>query len=80
MKNKLMPLYDKVMLRRRHVIETINDLLKNTADLVHSRHCSIHNFLMNLISAMGAYCFFDNKPAAIRGFYLEQSAQLSIWG
>ena len=38
-----------------------------------------HNFLMNLISAMGAYCFFDNKPTAIRGFYLEHSKQLSIW-
>lgn len=79
MKNRLMPLYDKVMLRKRYVIEIINDLLKNTADLVHSRHRSIHNFLMNLISAMGAYCFFDNKPTAIRGFYLEHSKQLSIW-
>ena len=79
MKNMLMPLYDKVMLRKRYVIEIINGLLKNTADLVHSRHRSIHNFLMNLISAMGAYCFFDNKPTAIRGFYLEHSKQLSIW-
>ena len=79
MKNRLMPLYDKVMLRKRYVIEVINDLLKNTADLVHSRHRSIHNFLMNLISAMGAYCFSDNKPTAIRGFYLEHSKQLSIW-
>ena len=79
MKNRLMPLYDKVMLRKRYVIETINDLLKNTADLVHSRHRSIHNFLMNLISAMGAYCFFDNKPTAIRGFFLEHSKQHSIW-
>lgn len=79
MKNRLMPLYDKVMLRKRYVIEIINDLLKDTADLVHSRHRSIHNFLMNLISAMGAYCFFDNKPTAIRGFYLEHSKQLSIW-
>lgn len=67
------------MLRKRYVIETINDQLKNTADLVHSRHRSIHNFLMNLISAMGAYCFFDNKPTVIRGFYLEHSKQLSIW-
>ena len=72
MKNKLMPLYAKVMQRKRYVIETIDDLLKNTADLVHSRHRSIHNFVMNLITAMGAYCFFDNKPTAIRGFYLEQ--------
>ena len=79
MKNRLTPLYDKIMLRKRHEIETINDLPKNTANLVHSRHRSIHNFLMNLISAMSAYCFFDNKPAAIRGFYIEKSNQLTIW-
>ena len=29
MKNKLMPLYDKILLRKRYVIETINDELKN---------------------------------------------------
>ena len=62
MKNKLMPLWDKIMLRKRYVIECINDMLKNTAKLVHSRHRSINNFLMNLIAALGVYCFFDNKP------------------
>lgn len=74
MKNKLNPLYDKVMPRRRHVVETINDLQKNTADFAPSRRRSIHNNVMNLISAMGAYCYFDNKPTAIRGLNLEQSA------
>ena len=33
MKNKLMPFYDKMMLRKRYIIETINDLLKNTAQI-----------------------------------------------
>ena len=36
MKNKLMPFYDKIMLRKRYIIETINDLLKNTAQIVDS--------------------------------------------
>ena len=53
-----MPLFDKIMLRKRSVIETINDELKNICDIEHSRHRSIHNFLMNLIAALGAYCFF----------------------
>ena len=48
MKNKLMPLWDKMMLRKRYIIECINELLKNKANLVHSRHRSVHNFLMNL--------------------------------
>lgn len=71
MKNKLMPLYDKMMLRKRLIIETINDLLKNQAMVVHSRHRSVSNFIMNLIAALGAYCFFDNKPKALQGFYIE---------
>ena len=66
MKNKLMPFYDRMMLRKRYIIETINDLLKNTAQIVHSRHRSVGNFIMNLISALGAYCFFENKPKALQ--------------
>ena len=65
MKNKLIPFYDRMMLRKRYIIETINDMLKNTAQIVHSRHRSVSNFIMNLISALGAYCFFDNKPKAL---------------
>ena len=47
MKNKLMPLYDKILIRKRSVIETINDELKNVAQLVRSRHLSVFNFAMN---------------------------------
>ena len=64
--NKLMPFYDRMMLRKRYIIETINDLLKNTTQIVHSRHRSVGNFIMNLISALGAYCFFENKPKALQ--------------
>lgn len=53
MKQRLMPLYDKIMLRKRSIIETVNDMLKNVAQLVHTRHRSVHNFLMNLLAAMG---------------------------
>src|ERR1039458_163372 len=33
MKNRLMPLMDKIMLRGRSIIETINDQLKNTEQI-----------------------------------------------
>ena len=79
MKNKLMPMHDKIMLRKRYIIETINDLLKNQAQLVHSRHRSINNFIMNLISALAAYCFFDNKPKALQGVHIENSTQLTLY-
>ncbi|MGN0224994.1 MAG: IS982 family transposase [Prevotella sp.] len=78
MKNKLMPFYDRMMLRKRYIIETINDMLKNTAQIVHSRHRSVSNFIMNLISALGAYCFFDNKPNALQGYCIEDTKQLSL--
>ena len=79
MKNKLMSFYDKMMLRKRYIVETINDLLKNTAQIVHSRHRSVTNFIMNLISALGAYCFFDNKPAALVGYSIEDTRQLNLF-
>lgn len=79
MKNKLMPFYDRMMLRKRYIIETINDLLKNTAQIVHSRHGSVANFIMNLISALGAYCFFENKPKALVGYTIENTRQLSLF-
>ena len=61
------------------IIETINDMLKNTAQIVHSRHRSVSNFIMNLISALGAYCFFDNKPKALQGYCIEDTKQLSLF-
>ena len=67
-----MPMWDKIMLRKRDIIECINELLKNKANLVHSRHRSIHNFIMNLCSALSAYCLFDNKPEALP-VYVEKS-------
>jgi hypothetical protein len=60
-----MSLYDKIMLRKRSVIETINDQLKNICEIEHSRHRALHNFVMNLVAALTAYCFFDKKPAIV---------------
>ena len=79
MKNKLMPMWDKIMLRKRCIIETINDMLKNTAQLVHSRHRSVNNFIMNMVAALAAYCFFDNKPQALQGYYIEKTKQLMMF-
>ena len=63
MKNKLMDLYDRLMLRKRAVIESVNDFLKNICDIEHSRHRSVTNFLVNLVSALAAYSFLPKKPS-----------------
>lgn len=63
MKNVLMELKDKILLRKRSVIETVNDELKNICQVEHSRHRSFENFITNLISGLIAYSFFPKKPA-----------------
>jgi hypothetical protein len=63
MKNTLMELKDKILLRKRSVIETVNDELKNMCQIEHSRHRSFTNFITNLISGLIAYSFFPKKPA-----------------
>lgn len=63
MKNCLMELRDKILLRKRSVIETINDELKNMCQVEHSRHRSFGNFMTNLLSGLIAYSFFPKKPA-----------------
>lgn len=63
MKNKLIPMDDKLSLRKRSVIETVNDQLKNISYLVHSRHRSLHNFMLNLITALIAYTHQPKKPS-----------------
>ena len=62
MKNSLMSVSGKVLLRKRSIIESINDELKNMAQVEHSRHRSFHNFVNNLMAGIAAYCFFPKKP------------------
>ena len=52
-----------VLFRKRAIIETINDELKNIAQIEHSRHRSFHDFVVNLLSGIAAYCFFPKKPS-----------------
>ena len=80
MKNKLLPLYDKILLRKRSVIETINDELKNVAQLVYSRHRSVLKFAMNALAAIAAYSFFNKKPSINIDFCIEdKGGQLNIF-
>jgi hypothetical protein len=63
MKNRLMPLMDKLLLRKRAIVETIIDQLKNISQIEHSRHRSPINFLVNLICGLIAYCHQPKKPS-----------------
>jgi len=63
MKNSLMHIHDKILLKKRAIIECVNDELKNICQIEHTRHRSMNNFLSNLISGLIAYSFLPKKPS-----------------
>lgn len=77
MHNSLMCLADKIMLRKRAIIETVNDELKNICQVEHSRHRSPVNFVSNLVAGLLAYCFLPKKPAI--AYNVENSSQVSLF-
>lgn len=63
MKQRLLPLNDRLMLRKRSIIETIIDQLKNISQIEHSRHRSPVNCFVNILGGLIAYCHQPKKPA-----------------
>jgi Transposase DDE domain len=63
MKNILMHPIDKLLARKRTIIETINDQLKNISQIEHSRHHSPTNFLVHVLCGLIAYCVRSKKPS-----------------
>jgi hypothetical protein len=74
MKNQLMRLTDKLLARKRSIIETIIDQLKNISQIEHSRHRSPVNFAVNLLSGLIAYCHQPKKPSLHLEWALPASA------
>ncbi|CCY81822.1 transposase family protein [Prevotella sp. CAG:1185] len=62
MKGTLMSVSDKLLLRKRGIIETINDELKNIVQAEYSKHRAFDNFIVNLLGAIAAYCCFPKQP------------------
>lgn len=63
MKKRLMPLEERVLARKRSLIETINDQLKNVSQISHTRHRSPANFLVNILAGLIAYTWQPKKPS-----------------
>ena len=74
MKNKLMRLTDKLLARKRAIIETIIDQLKNISQIEHSRHRSPVNFCINVLCGLIAYCHQPKKPSLQLDWVLPASA------
>ncbi|WP_283709757.1 IS982 family transposase [Pseudoalteromonas prydzensis] len=63
MKKKFISLLDRALLKKRFIIETVNDQLKNISYIEHSRHRSMHGFMLNLLGGLIAYCLKEEKPS-----------------
>ena len=74
MKNILVKMDQKIKLRKRAVIESVNDILTSVFDIEHSRHRKPINALVHLFSGLIVYCFYENKPAV----YLPQTHNLLV--
>jgi len=70
--------FDNLLLRKRSIIETINDPLKNISQLEHSRHRSLTGFMLNLLAALVAYSFQPKKPSL--KFSLNNQAMVVVEG
>ena len=64
MKNKLISLEEKLLLRKRSLIETVNDQLKNVCQIEHTRHRSPVNFFVHLLAGLVAYAKQPHRPSA----------------
>ena len=78
MKNSLLTMSDKIMLRKRSVIETVNDELKNICQVEHSRHRSFTNFITNIVAGLIAYSFLPKKPS-IKYQTAQKTKQLALF-
>ncbi len=78
MRNSLMSVSDKIMLRKRALIESVNDELKNIAQIEHSRHRSFASFITNALRAIAAYCFFPKETVYFFGVCTRQSADFIL--
>ena len=80
MRGALMSVSDKLLLRKRAIIETVNDELKNIAQVEHSRHRSFDNFVVNLLGAITAYCYFPKKPSIrVQTVDISKDRQLTLF-
>jgi len=63
MKSKLLTLVDKLLLRKRSLIESTNNQLKNVFHLEHTRHRNPFHGFANMTAAIIAYALHPNKPS-----------------
>lgn len=77
MKQKALSNEERILIRKRSLIETVNDELKNICQIEHTRHRSVNGFLLNVLAGLAAYSFLPKKPS-LRPFVEETDEILQI--
>jgi hypothetical protein len=62
-KNKLLPLWDKLLLRKRVLMESVGEQLKHVCQMGHTRHHSVSNAFVHTLAALAAYTWQEHKPS-----------------
>ena len=78
MKNKLISNFDKAMLRKRALIESVNDQLKNISMLEHTRHRSLWSFMNNVLCSLIAYSLQAKKPSITEQVFKGEQGELIV--
>lgn len=68
MKRLLLGMTDAFMLRKRGLIESVNDILMTVCDIEHTRHRSPLNAITHILASVGAYCYLEQKPSLVQDF------------
>lgn len=76
MKQRLLTIFDKLLLRKRAVMESVIDQLKNISQIEHSRHRSVTNFIVNVLAGLIAYSHREKKPSL--NIEIKELALLSV--
>ena len=66
MKSTILKIEDKLLLNKRGVIESVNEKLQSACQIKHSRHRSVLNFFINVLSSLAAYAFLEKKPSIVK--------------
>ena len=66
MKNKLVPMLERMVLKKRGIIESVNDLLMTLCDIDHTRHRSPVNCVTHAYAGMAAYTYLEKLPSIFK--------------
>lgn len=73
MKATVMKVWDKILLRKRFIVETVFEQLKNISQIEHSRHRSCVSFMVNMMAGLIAYTFQEKLPKVNLRFRTNQT-------